>query len=116
MNPKIVLGLFLSASAAFFSQSATAAVLSEQPVSGQQSSIEVDVVDLNRRGSSELILAENSSSNSSSNESSNNSSNSSSNESSNSSSNESSNSSSDSSSNSNSNDNSNSSIWDWLTW
>jgi hypothetical protein len=110
MNPKIVLGLFLSASAAFVSQSATAAVLSEQSVSGQQSSIEVNVVELERRGSSELILAENSSSNSSSNTSSN----SSSNESSNTSSNESSNTSSNESSNTSSNESSNQSDYIFL--
>ena len=103
MNPKVMLGLFLSANAGLLLpiaiQSATATVLPDQPTAARQSSVEVDVVDLDRHESSELLLAGNSSSNSSSNESSN----SSSDSSSNSSSNESSNSSSDSSSNSSSN-------------
>jgi hypothetical protein len=104
MNPKVMLGLFLSTNVGLLLpiaiQSATAAVLSDQPTATRQSSVEVDVVDLDRRESSELLLAENTSSNdssnSSSNTSSNESSNTSSNDSSNSSSNESSNTSSDS--------------------
>jgi hypothetical protein len=110
MNPKIVLGLFLSASAAFVSQSATAAVLSEQSVSGQQSSIEVNVVELERRGSSELILAENSSNNTSNNESNN----TSNNESNNTSNNESNNTSNNESNNTSNNESNNTSDWNWL--
>ena len=90
MNSKVMLGLFLSANAGLLLpiaiQSATAAVLSDQPTAARQSSIEIDVVDLDRSESSELLLAEITSSNESSNTSSNDSSNTSSNESSNSSS------------------------------
>ncbi|NJO40365.1 MAG: hypothetical protein HC769_02040 [Cyanobacteria bacterium CRU_2_1] len=103
MNPKVILGLLMSASVGALlpigNSSATAAAFSERSESARQSVIQVDVVDLAERDSSEQLIAGNSSSNSSSDSSSN----SNSNSSSDSSSNNNSNSSSDSSSNSNSN-------------
>lgn len=106
MNSKVILGLLMGAGVGALlpigDSSANAAVLSEQSESARQSAIQVEVVDLEGRGSSEQLIAGNSSSNTSSNTSSNSSSNTSSNTSSNSNSNSNSNSSSNSNSNSNS--------------
>jgi hypothetical protein len=100
MNPKVILGLIIGAGVAVLlpianPSSATAAVRSARSELGRQSAIQFEVVDLEARNSSKMLIAGNSSSNSSSNDNSNTSSNSSSNTSSNTSSNSSSNSSSD---------------------
>lgn len=83
MNPKIILGLLIGASVGVWlpigNSSTTAAVLSEGSELVQQSAIEFEVVELEGRNSSELLIAGNSSSNSSSNSNSNSSSNSNSN-------------------------------------
>jgi hypothetical protein len=96
MNPKVILGLIMGAGVAVLlpigNSSATAAVLSERSESARPSAIQFEVVDLEGRNSSEMLLAENSSSNSSSNTSSNTNSNSNSNTNSNSNSNTNSNS------------------------
>ncbi len=106
MNPKVILGLLMSAGigALLPIGNASAAVLSEQSETARQSVIQLKVVDLEGRDSYKQLIAGNSSSNSSSNDSSNSSSNDSSNSSSNSSSNDSSNSSSNSNSNSSDDD------------
>jgi hypothetical protein len=100
MNPKVILGLLMSAGVGALLPigNASAAVLSEQSETARQSVIQVEVVDLKGRDSSRQLIAGNSSSNSSSNDSSNSSSNDNSNSSSNSSSNDNSNSSSNQSS------------------
>jgi hypothetical protein len=91
MNPKVILGLLMSAGIGVFlpigNPSATAAILSERTEPARQSAIQFEVVDLEGRNSPEMLIAGNSSSNSSNNSSNNSSSNSSSNSNSNSNSN-----------------------------
>lgn len=98
MNPKVILSLLMSAGVGALLPigSATAATISERSESARQSVIQVDVVDLEGRDSSEQLIAGNSSSNSSNNSNSNSSNNSSNNSNSNSSNNSNSNSNSDS--------------------
>jgi hypothetical protein len=101
MNPKVILGLIMGAGVGVLllpigNSSATAAVLSERSESARPSAIQFEVVDLEGRKSSEMLLAENSSSNSSSNSNSNSNTNSNSNSNSNTNSNSNSNSNSDS--------------------
>ena len=71
MNPKIIIGLLMGAGVAVLlpigNSSATAAVLSERSESARQAAIQVEVVDLEGRNSSEMLIAGNSSSNSNSN-------------------------------------------------